>query len=199
MHSTSRVSLFRCLQPSFTLTSPERPERPESPPAAVRVNPLLPRPRFHRPRRPSRPDRTNMLEATLSCGSRRPGRGRQVPARHRVCAPSQRGTCEPVDLLDTAGTRARVEEGLRTIADAVKLAGRNQPKADIPQLIYNWLSNERNGKWIMVLDSADDLRGFFSAARAKAVVTDDHLRHTCRRARTDASSSQPATSSWRIS
>ncbi len=57
-----------------------------------------------------------------------------------------------------------VEEGLRTIADAVKLAGRNQPKADIPQLVYNWLSNERNGRWIMVLDSADDDNVFFGTS-----------------------------------
>ncbi|KAK0744820.1 hypothetical protein B0T21DRAFT_380952 [Apiosordaria backusii] len=51
---------------------------------------------------------------------------------------------------------ARVEEGFRTIADSVKLAGRNQPKANIPQLVYAWLSNERNGRWVMILDSADD-------------------------------------------
>ncbi|KAK5652950.1 hypothetical protein OQA88_9429 [Cercophora sp. LCS_1] len=55
-----------------------------------------------------------------------------------------------------AGTQARIEEGFRTIADAVKLPGRNQPKADIPQLVYSWLSNERNGRWVMILDSADD-------------------------------------------
>ncbi|KAK4237112.1 kinesin light chain [Achaetomium macrosporum] len=55
-----------------------------------------------------------------------------------------------------AGTQARVEEGFRTIADTVKLPGRNQPKANIPQLVYGWLSNERNGRWIMILDSTDD-------------------------------------------
>jgi hypothetical protein len=55
-----------------------------------------------------------------------------------------------------AGTRGRVEEGFRTIADAAKLPGRNQPNADIPQLVYSWLSSERNGRWIMILDSADD-------------------------------------------
>ncbi|KAK4233565.1 kinesin light chain [Achaetomium macrosporum] len=61
-----------------------------------------------------------------------------------------------------AGTQARVEEGFRTIADAVKLPGRNQPKADIPQLVYGWLSNERNGRWLMILDSADDRDIFYS-------------------------------------
>ncbi|KAM7215496.1 P-loop containing nucleoside triphosphate hydrolase protein [Rhypophila decipiens] len=61
-----------------------------------------------------------------------------------------------------AGTQARVEEGFRTIADAVKLPGRNHPKADIPQLVYSWLSNERNGGWVIVLDSADDSDVFYS-------------------------------------
>jgi hypothetical protein len=61
-----------------------------------------------------------------------------------------------------AGTQARVEDGFRAIADAVKLPGRNQPKANIPQLVYSWLSNERNGRWIMILDSADDSDVFYS-------------------------------------
>lgn len=63
-----------------------------------------------------------------------------------------------------AGTRARVEEGLRAIADAIKLPDRHKPKADIPQLLYAWLSNERNGKWFMILDSADD-QDVFSGER----------------------------------
>ncbi|KAK3903024.1 P-loop containing nucleoside triphosphate hydrolase protein, partial [Staphylotrichum tortipilum] len=65
-----------------------------------------------------------------------------------------------------AGTQARVEEGFRTIADAVKLPGRNHPKADIPQLVYGWLSNERNGRWIMILDSADDHDVFYTPTRS---------------------------------
>ncbi len=60
-----------------------------------------------------------------------------------------------------AGTQARVQEGFRAIADAVKLPGRKQPKADIPQLVHSWLSDERNGRWFMVLDSADDGAVFY--------------------------------------
>ncbi|KAH7636086.1 hypothetical protein B0T09DRAFT_391028 [Sordaria sp. MPI-SDFR-AT-0083] len=55
-----------------------------------------------------------------------------------------------------AGTQARVDEGFRAIADAAELPGRNDPKANITQLVCGWLCNERNGKWVMVLDSADD-------------------------------------------
>ena len=65
------------------------------------------------------------------------------------------------------GSYARVQEGLRAIADAVKLAGRNQPKANIPQLVYTWLANERNGRWVMVLDSADEPDVLFGAAEGE--------------------------------
>ncbi|KAF2964344.1 hypothetical protein GQX73_g9228 [Xylaria multiplex] len=60
-----------------------------------------------------------------------------------------------------AGTRARVEEGFKTIADAIKLPERNQPQADILQLVYQWLRDERNGQWLMVLDSADNIDVFY--------------------------------------
>lgn len=60
-----------------------------------------------------------------------------------------------------AATRARVVEGFRAIADAVKLPDRNKPNVDVFQLVGRWLSNVRNGKWFMVLDSADDIHVFF--------------------------------------
>ena len=67
-----------------------------------------------------------------------------------------------------AGMKARVEEGFRTIADAVKLPSRNEPKANLPQLVYGWLSNERNGRWIMILDSADDPDVFYTPTSSDA-------------------------------
>ncbi|RYP81689.1 hypothetical protein DL770_005827 [Monosporascus sp. CRB-9-2] len=71
-----------------------------------------------------------------------------------------------------AGTRARVEEGFKAIADAAKIPGRNQPKADILQLVYQWLHNERNDQWLMVLDSADDVNVFYGTdEKAKQTAT----------------------------
>ncbi|KAL8413208.1 hypothetical protein RB594_004728 [Gaeumannomyces avenae] len=55
-----------------------------------------------------------------------------------------------------AATQARVEEGFRDIADTVKLPGRNRPDENIPKLVHSWLSQNRNGRWTVVLDSADD-------------------------------------------
>ncbi|KAH7146677.1 P-loop containing nucleoside triphosphate hydrolase protein, partial [Dactylonectria estremocensis] len=63
-----------------------------------------------------------------------------------------------------ASTHARIVEGFKTIADNIKLFGRNQPKVDILQLVYSWLSNERNGKWLMILDSADDYDALYGVS-----------------------------------
>lgn len=63
-----------------------------------------------------------------------------------------------------AGTQAQVQEGLRTIADTVKLPGRNTKAANLPRLVHSWLSDERNGKWLIVIDGADDFDVFFGAS-----------------------------------
>ncbi|KAH7459901.1 hypothetical protein FOMA001_g19846 [Fusarium oxysporum f. sp. matthiolae] len=55
-----------------------------------------------------------------------------------------------------ASTQARVIEGFKSIADNVKLVGRDCPDTDVLQLVFDWLSNVRNGKWFLVLDSADN-------------------------------------------
>jgi TFIIF-interacting CTD phosphatase-like protein len=55
-----------------------------------------------------------------------------------------------------ASNAARIEQDYRDIADQVRLAGRNDPQADIFKLVHNWLRNEKNGKWLVVLDNADD-------------------------------------------
>jgi len=55
-----------------------------------------------------------------------------------------------------ASNTARLEQGYREIADQVKLPGRSDLQADVFQLVYNWLRNEKSGKWLLVLDNADD-------------------------------------------
>ncbi|KAL8330826.1 hypothetical protein RB593_001671 [Gaeumannomyces tritici] len=59
-----------------------------------------------------------------------------------------------------AGTQARVEEGFQAIADVVKLPGRNQPKADVLQLVYgkplaNYLPQSRNGSIVVTTRNRD--------------------------------------------
>lgn len=55
-----------------------------------------------------------------------------------------------------ASNTARFEQSYREIANSVKLPGRDDPKADIPRLVYEWLRDEANGSWLMILDNADD-------------------------------------------
>ncbi|KAF9764479.1 hypothetical protein IL306_002800, partial [Fusarium sp. DS 682] len=60
-----------------------------------------------------------------------------------------------------SNTQARVLENFSSIANTVKLRGRRRPDANIPQLVCDWLSNPQNGKWFLILDSADDPDVFF--------------------------------------
>ncbi|KAL1597940.1 hypothetical protein SLS60_008428 [Paraconiothyrium brasiliense] len=60
-----------------------------------------------------------------------------------------------------AATRARFEDGYRSIAEATKMSGWDDPKANILRLVYNWLSDKRYRRWLMVVDNADDESVFF--------------------------------------
>jgi hypothetical protein len=60
-----------------------------------------------------------------------------------------------------AANAARFEQAYRDIANKAEIPGRENPKADILKLVYNWLCDERNGRWLMVLDNADDDESFF--------------------------------------
>ncbi|KAK3614601.1 hypothetical protein LTR56_026644 [Elasticomyces elasticus] len=55
-----------------------------------------------------------------------------------------------------ASNAARFDESVRKLADDVKIYGRHNVKADIFQLVYDWLRDERKGQWVLVLDNADD-------------------------------------------
>jgi tetratricopeptide (TPR) repeat protein len=61
-----------------------------------------------------------------------------------------------------AGTQARFEQGYRRIAEATKMHGWDDPKADVLRLVRSWLCNESNGRWVMVVDNADDADVFFT-------------------------------------
>ncbi|KAL9621791.1 MAG: hypothetical protein Q9160_003764 [Pyrenula sp. 1 TL-2023] len=59
-----------------------------------------------------------------------------------------------------SATVARFEESYRAIAEAVKIPGRNDPSAKILQMVKNWLQDRNKGKWLIVLDNADDISIF---------------------------------------
>ncbi|KAJ4380801.1 hypothetical protein N0V86_004163 [Didymella sp. IMI 355093] len=59
-----------------------------------------------------------------------------------------------------AETKERLREGYLQIANTANIAGCDKPEANIVQLVHRWLSNEANGRWMLVLDSADDASVF---------------------------------------
>ncbi|KAJ6126484.1 hypothetical protein N7523_002096 [Penicillium sp. IBT 18751x] len=55
-----------------------------------------------------------------------------------------------------ASNEARFEQSFRDIADQLKILTRQDPKSNIYKLVENWLQDENKGKWICILDNADD-------------------------------------------
>jgi tetratricopeptide (TPR) repeat protein len=63
-------------------------------------------------------------------------------------------------------TRARFEEGYRNIAEKLKLPGVDDPKANILQIVTDWLCDETNGQWLMILDNVDDIDVLYRTERS---------------------------------
>ncbi|KAL4745419.1 P-loop containing nucleoside triphosphate hydrolase protein [Aspergillus terricola var. indicus] len=62
-----------------------------------------------------------------------------------------------------ASNSDRFEQGYQQITSVGEIPGRDSPKTNILQLVYQWLCDLRNGHWLMVLDNADDDTMFFDA------------------------------------
>ena len=50
----------------------------------------------------------------------------------------------------------KMEEGFREIAKALRIYGSSNRDADVFSLVYDWLRNEANTTWLMIIDNADD-------------------------------------------
>ncbi|KAH6714496.1 hypothetical protein BKA61DRAFT_575242 [Leptodontidium sp. MPI-SDFR-AT-0119] len=59
-----------------------------------------------------------------------------------------------------ASTAERFEGAYRSIATTLDLPGADDPKTDVLGLVSRWLSNIDNGRWLMILDNADDINVF---------------------------------------
>ncbi|KAK3941484.1 hypothetical protein QBC46DRAFT_430783 [Diplogelasinospora grovesii] len=55
-----------------------------------------------------------------------------------------------------AGSADRFKQGYRDISAKLNLPGGDDPESNTLWLVCEWLRDERNGPWFMVLDSADD-------------------------------------------
>lgn len=74
-----------------------------------------------------------------------------------------------------ASTRARFEEAYRGLADRLALPGRHDPKVDVLRLVSDWLCDETNGQWTMIVDNADDVETFFPSQGRKREEASDSL------------------------
>jgi tetratricopeptide (TPR) repeat protein len=59
-----------------------------------------------------------------------------------------------------ASSEARFREGYQQIAERAKIPGWDQTNVDSLKLVQSWLSNEANGRWLMIVDNADDAEVF---------------------------------------
>ena len=55
-----------------------------------------------------------------------------------------------------ANNAVRFDQSLCDVADQLKIDGRKDPKTDLLPLLQNWLRNEGKGRWLLILDNADD-------------------------------------------
>ena len=55
-----------------------------------------------------------------------------------------------------ANNNARFEQSYRNIATAAKIPGIEDPKADVLNLVFQWLGSVESGDWLLILDNADD-------------------------------------------
>ena len=67
-----------------------------------------------------------------------------------------------------AGSVGRFDQAYKSIARRCQISGWDRPGVNTLQLVYEWLSDERNGSWLMVIDNADDKSVFSNQAQEDA-------------------------------
>lgn len=78
-----------------------------------------------------------------------------------------------------AGSVGRFDQAYKSIARRCQISGWDRPGENTLQLVYEWLSDEGNGSWLMIIDNADDKCVFSNQvqedASQKAGSDDDAL------------------------
>ena len=72
-----------------------------------------------------------------------------------------------------ANNAARFRQSYQTIATAAKIPGIADPKVDVLDLVFQWLSRDESGDWLMILDNADNGDSFF------VTLTDADMESPC--------------------
>ncbi|CAI7656132.1 unnamed protein product [Penicillium palitans] len=82
---------------------------------------------------------------------------------HRISYRVRESTSDAWVFWIHASNAARLGQGYQAIAAVAKISGRDDPKTNILQLLYQWLCDSQNGRWLMVLDNADGDGVFFDS------------------------------------
>jgi tetratricopeptide (TPR) repeat protein len=61
------------------------------------------------------------------------------------------------------GSVARFDQAYKEIARKLKLPGLHDPATNLVKSVYDWLSDDDNSSWLLVLDNADDQEMFFGS------------------------------------
>ncbi|PVI04842.1 hypothetical protein DM02DRAFT_651280 [Periconia macrospinosa] len=59
-----------------------------------------------------------------------------------------------------ATSATNLENDFRKIAQALRLPGWDERATHILKIVYEWLCDEANGRWVMIIDNADDISVF---------------------------------------
>ena len=94
--------------------------------------------------------------------------GRKSQIAIEYCWRSRKAHPETHVFWVHAGSVGRFDRAYNSIARQCRIPGWEKPRADALQLVYEWLMDERNGNWLMVLDNADDKRVFSNQVQEDA-------------------------------
>ncbi|KAH7308302.1 hypothetical protein BKA65DRAFT_601734 [Rhexocercosporidium sp. MPI-PUGE-AT-0058] len=75
-----------------------------------------------------------------------------------------------------ASNGVRFKQAYQEIAEMIRLPRRDDLKANILQLVCDWLSDESHGRWVMILDNVDDADVFFGLSDSveQSIVEESH-------------------------
>lgn len=70
-----------------------------------------------------------------------------------------------------AANAERFDQAYKDIAEKLGLPRRNDPNADVCQLVFEWLNQDTKARWLMVVDNADDGELFFHSIDLKVSIS----------------------------
>ena len=74
-------------------------------------------------------------------------------------------------------TVPRFDQAYKEIARKLSLPGWDRQETNTLQLVFEWLSDEDNGPWLLVLDNADDTETFFGIKDGSSAQANNQVKH----------------------